>query len=59
MRREDITTPIVSLVYDIHGEVAAGVARVDAVVRIFSFSASYDFIVRFTIFPLAGEVSDT
>lgn len=31
LRREDITTPIVSLVYDIHGEVSAGVARVDAV----------------------------
>ncbi|KAL0706176.1 hypothetical protein Bca4012_072602 [Brassica carinata] len=50
LRREDITTPIVSLVYDIHGEVSAGVARVDAVVRIFSFSASYDFIVRLQCF---------
>ncbi|KAL1188684.1 Pseudouridine kinase [Cardamine amara subsp. amara] len=31
LRREDITTPIVSLVYDINGEVSAGVAGVDAV----------------------------
>ncbi|KAJ0229192.1 PfkB-like carbohydrate kinase family protein [Hirschfeldia incana] len=31
LRREDINTPIVSLVYDINGEVAAGVAGVDAV----------------------------
>lgn len=34
LRREDISTPIVSLIYDINGEVAAGVAGVDAVVRI-------------------------
>ncbi|CAD5315028.1 unnamed protein product [Arabidopsis thaliana] len=31
LRREDISTPIVSLVYDTNGEVAAGVAGVDAV----------------------------
>ncbi|CAN8288456.1 unnamed protein product [Cochlearia groenlandica] len=31
LRREDISTPIVSLVYDVNGEVAAGVAGVDAV----------------------------
>ncbi|CAA7048273.1 unnamed protein product [Microthlaspi erraticum] len=31
LRREDISTPIVSLVYDINGEVSAGVAGVDAV----------------------------
>ncbi|ESQ30550.1 hypothetical protein EUTSA_v10011559mg [Eutrema salsugineum] len=31
LRREDISTPIVSLVYDINGEVAAGVAGVEAV----------------------------
>ncbi|EOA38005.1 hypothetical protein CARUB_v10009474mg [Capsella rubella] len=31
LRREDITTPIVSLVYDMNGEVSAGVAGVDAV----------------------------
>lgn len=37
LRREDITTPIVSLVYDVNGEVAAGVAGVDAVVRIFCY----------------------
>lgn len=34
LRREDISTPIVSLIYDINGEVAAGVAGVDAVVSI-------------------------
>ncbi|XP_010461771.1 PREDICTED: uncharacterized protein LOC104742460 [Camelina sativa] len=31
LRREDISTPIVSLVYDTNGEVSAGVAGVDAV----------------------------
>ncbi|KFK36017.1 hypothetical protein AALP_AA4G067200 [Arabis alpina] len=31
LRREDISTPIVSLVYDANGEVSAGVAGVDAV----------------------------
>ncbi|CAH2036233.1 unnamed protein product [Thlaspi arvense] len=31
LRRQDISTPIVSLVYDTNGEVAAGVAGVDAV----------------------------
>ncbi|KAF8116668.1 hypothetical protein N665_0015s0044 [Sinapis alba] len=31
LRREEINTPIVSLVYDINGEVSAGVAGVDAV----------------------------
>ncbi|CAF2097907.1 uncharacterized protein LOC103868653 isoform X1 [Brassica rapa] len=43
LRREDITTPIVSLVYDIHGEVAAGVARVDAVEKFLT----PDWIQRF------------
>ncbi|CAH8355184.1 unnamed protein product [Eruca vesicaria subsp. sativa] len=43
LRREDINTPIVSLVYDINGEVAAGVAGVDAVEKFLT----PDWIQRF------------
>jgi hypothetical protein len=43
LRREDISTPIVSLVYDTNGEVAAGVAGVDAVV---SFLSDYVSILK-------------
>lgn len=43
LRREDIITPIVSLVYDLNGEVAAGVAGVDAVEKFLT----PDWIQRF------------
>lgn len=64
LRSEDISTPIVSLVYDVDGEVAAGVAGVDEVVRIF-FVISYNSISAFLIeiegfcsfFYLVGKVS--